>query len=390
MQKAAFIVESGFLENHFGVRNYFSTIKSAMNDMGIVTEYLVHGNSVNGTLWYKIDIEEIEEKDEDAFVEGLPQTITLHKLDNFIKCNFVAEKKMHKYLRCVGENLVKESYDFAIITNPWTIDTQLNINAKVVVGIVYDFIANMYALTKTEMGYDWGHCHHRGYSYYNQHCDKIMAISREIAVQYKSFYADVTCEKIDYFKPFVPYNMKESSFLTSDRKENAMILAAPFDLRKGLKDIPEIVNGVSDVLDTLYIFGMPRCTENDFNGFFHTLKIRRVVYYPYISYSGLIDLYKKCKYLLFPSLEEGLGFPIIEAQCCGCRAIVRNASPMNELVLEGSLLINEDIGSLKSIIEQVQSGLKDRTFDYASLSKHATCVFSYRDIENFFITRCNE
>lgn len=41
--------------------------------------------------------------------------------------------------------------------------------------------------------------------------------------------------------------------------------------------------------------------------------------------------YSKARAFLFPSLAEGFGWPIIEAQACGCPVITTDAAPMNEV-----------------------------------------------------------
>lgn len=45
----------------------------------------------------------------------------------------------------------------------------------------------------------------------------------------------------------------------------------------------------------------------------------------------LRDLYSAATALIFPSLSEGFGWPIIEAQACGCPAFVSNRPPMSEI-----------------------------------------------------------
>ncbi len=45
----------------------------------------------------------------------------------------------------------------------------------------------------------------------------------------------------------------------------------------------------------------------------------------------LAALYSGAELLLFPSLEEGFGWPIIEAQACGCRVLTTNKAPMTEV-----------------------------------------------------------
>lgn len=41
--------------------------------------------------------------------------------------------------------------------------------------------------------------------------------------------------------------------------------------------------------------------------------------------------YSKARVFLFPSLAEGFGWPIVEAQACGCPVITTDAAPMNEI-----------------------------------------------------------
>ena len=41
-------------------------------------------------------------------------------------------------------------------------------------------------------------------------------------------------------------------------------------------------------------------------------------------------LYSGAELLLFPSIEEGFGWPIVEAQACGCRVVTTQKSPMTE------------------------------------------------------------
>ena len=50
-----------------------------------------------------------------------------------------------------------------------------------------------------------------------------------------------------------------------------------------------------------------------------------------VGSEALAALYSGAELLLFPSLEEGFGWPIIEAQACGCRAITTGKAPMTEV-----------------------------------------------------------
>lgn len=50
-----------------------------------------------------------------------------------------------------------------------------------------------------------------------------------------------------------------------------------------------------------------------------------------ISNEDLRALYSTAKGLLFPSLCEGFGWPVVEAQACGCPVFTSNYAPMNEI-----------------------------------------------------------
>jgi glycosyltransferase involved in cell wall biosynthesis len=63
-------------------------------------------------------------------------------------------------------------------------------------------------------------------------------------------------------------------------------------------------------------------------------------------------LYTGALALLFPSLEEGFGWPILEAQACGCPVITSARSPMKDVAGEAAILIDpEDPAGAAAVIE---------------------------------------
>lgn len=50
-----------------------------------------------------------------------------------------------------------------------------------------------------------------------------------------------------------------------------------------------------------------------------------------VSHEELRALYARATALVFPSLQEGFGWPLIEAQACGCPVFTSNLPPMNEI-----------------------------------------------------------
>jgi glycosyltransferase involved in cell wall biosynthesis len=65
-----------------------------------------------------------------------------------------------------------------------------------------------------------------------------------------------------------------------------------------------------------------------------------VIEVPDPSNEVLRSLYTGAAALLFPSLHEGFGWPLIEAQSCGCPVITSNRSPMTEVAGDAALYID--------------------------------------------------
>ncbi|KQT24065.1 hypothetical protein ASG22_08575 [Chryseobacterium sp. Leaf405] len=79
--------------------------------------------------------------------------------------------------------------------------------------------------------------------------------------------------------------------------------------------------------------------------------------YVNISDNDLEKLYDENDILCFPSLYEGFGLPILEAQARNCIVITSNLSPMKEVAGNGALLI--DPNSTKSIKHSIVQIISD-------------------------------
>lgn len=74
---------------------------------------------------------------------------------------------------------------------------------------------------------------------------------------------------------------------------------------------------------------------------------------PQIPYNELPFLYASAKVLLYPSLYEGFGLPILEAQACGIPVITSNVSSMPEVGGKAAYYVNP------KNIEEIRKGLKE-------------------------------
>ena len=74
----------------------------------------------------------------------------------------------------------------------------------------------------------------------------------------------------------------------------------------------------------------------------------RVKFLGYVPDEKLPALYSGAIALTFPSLFEGFGLPILEAQACGCPVITSNVSSMPEVAGKGAVYVNP--ASIEDII----------------------------------------
>jgi glycosyltransferase involved in cell wall biosynthesis len=72
------------------------------------------------------------------------------------------------------------------------------------------------------------------------------------------------------------------------------------------------------------------------------------------DHSQLVELYRRCTAMVFPSYSEGFGWPIIEAQASGAPVITSRLQPMMEVSGEAALFVDpDDPKELKDAIMQV-------------------------------------
>lgn len=77
----------------------------------------------------------------------------------------------------------------------------------------------------------------------------------------------------------------------------------------------------------------------------------RVIELHGVSNEDLRALYSSADALLFPSWNEGFGWPIIEAQACGCPVVTSYRSPMKEVAGDAAVYIDpDDINAAAQII----------------------------------------
>jgi glycosyltransferase involved in cell wall biosynthesis len=70
------------------------------------------------------------------------------------------------------------------------------------------------------------------------------------------------------------------------------------------------------------------------------MRKRKIIRVPYLSFPQLVNLIRGAKTVLFPSLYEGFGLPILESMACGTPVITSNLGSMKEIAGDAALLVD--------------------------------------------------
>jgi glycosyltransferase involved in cell wall biosynthesis len=74
----------------------------------------------------------------------------------------------------------------------------------------------------------------------------------------------------------------------------------------------------------------------------------------YVSDADLAQLYSRARFLAMPSLYEGFGFPIIEANAMGIPVLTSNTSSMPEVAAKAGILVDpNDVQSIRNGLESL-------------------------------------
>ena len=102
------------------------------------------------------------------------------------------------------------------------------------------------------------------------------------------------------------------------------------------KNLERTIHAIAELNIKLIIIGK----INKFN--LNLLKQNKIKYKNYINQTQnqMHNHYKKCDIVLFPSIYEGFGLPILEAQTVGRILITSNLSPMKETAGKAAIYVN--------------------------------------------------
>jgi alpha-1,3-rhamnosyl/mannosyltransferase len=100
----------------------------------------------------------------------------------------------------------------------------------------------------------------------------------------------------------------------------------------------------------------------------------RIIIRDSVAADELVALYNRAEALVFPSLYEGFGLPILEAMACGCPVLCSDTTAPPEVAGDAALLLppNDDAAiaaAMRRIVEDraLQQSLSERGIRRAAL-----------------------
>jgi glycosyltransferase involved in cell wall biosynthesis len=373
--KLAFVMIHDWLTSpFFSIRAYFLSLYKKLHAEGYDVDLVTYRSHYTGNRWFRVF-------PEDWFIDSFyKETVIADSFDFYDNYSMAGKIISPDFsIQYLGISL-DDIYDCVVFTFSMLMNSNPIINSKSQILIVYDFLPNKAAMDRYEPGLqEFAYLHAVGMNYIKEKNGYFLSISKKTDDEIAKFYKP---NSHDYLPPVTQPAFHDVHYTNDIPKENSVVLAAPIEIRKGVEIMPTILNRLCEKIDALYIFGRSKSEKSVHDKFFNALKIDKIIYYRDITGNDLVELYKKCKFLLFPSLEEGLGMPLIEAQMCGCRVITTNKEPMNKLVLDGGYLLCDD---LENNIKMIRSMFDDE-FDHEALSKKANEIFSIDHVYKKFKT----
>ena len=183
----------------------------------------------------------------------------------------------------------------------------------------------------------------KGYAIKNS--EKIICISQNTKIDLLKFYPKIKEDQVvvvyngvseDYFPiekglkynlyEFIPFHAKEYILFVGDRSSE-------------YKNFKMLVEACSIVNFPLVIVGGGSLNRNEHAYLEQNLGRNRYIQLSQISNEILNILYNYAAFFVYPSVYEGFGIPIIEAQKAGCPVISSNQSSIPEVAGNGAYLI---------------------------------------------------
>lgn len=273
-------------------------------------------------------------------------------------------------------------YEFNLLSAPWICVAKLPSLPRMV-GIIYDLVPNLAVAACLRLPFwkgldEFAWQHEQGFRYYLANADKILCISQATRTDFLQMYPSAQV-KGDSIVVDIPYShhiapcyltLPETRAMKPQSSSGAslrILLVNALDWRKGFDIVQKVLARVAQHQSfEVFIVGRERLPMPKVEAAFAALeKVGiSIFWWRHADDDVLNTCYRDADVLLFPSLYEGLGLPVLEAQSAGLPVITSNTSSFTEINFNEQLCYDlQDIdGMVKAINECLNS-------DNASIKK---------------------
>lgn len=346
--RVLFIVEPDFLFLHVGVRRVILFYVQKLIAHGVDVSF---GTPKQGQIYLgKIDfipsLNDLSEPEKPCW------TSSSRKFDNS-KTNYLSNP--YATVKWTEQKATPEEYDINLVTAPWICSLNIPPLPRMM-GIVYDLVPNLLACECLHFPnyidiYDFAGQHDLGFRYYIANAERVLCISNATRLDFLTMYR--TVKNIPSVITDIPFECNLQSSLTTSKK-NTVLLVNALDWRKNLKGIKEtLMQAANQTSFNLRVIGKERINLNDAIDFFEKISDTgvNVEWFRDASDDLLASQYSEASVLLFPSIYEGLGLPVLEAQESGVPVITSNTSSCIEVNMNQELCFhpNDTTGMANSL-----------------------------------------
>jgi len=159
-----------------------------------------------------------------------------------------------------------------------------------------------------------------------------------------------------------------------------VVLGSVGEFRKNTSRIVEAFNIIAQKYEVSLVF-LGKIATQDLNKLVDKKSISdKIIFTDFISEEEKISLLSNAASLIFPSLYEGFGLPILEAQACGVPVITSELSSMPEVAGNSAILV--DPYSVEAIADAMERVLNDTQLCKDLIKK------GYENIKRFSWDKC--
>lgn len=375
--KIFIILDDSIIECHHGVRRYLFSLANSLSASFDVFFYKISVHDHKN--YFDLVVFEIDYIFNNGFNDNVK--VSINELPKFLATLKRQKQKELKhyinYIHC-GEHLPES--DICLIGAPWICYKMDITNSLKTYCIGYDAIPLIYTISDHSniALKHFANEHYLGYKKAVVKYDGILSISDKSSYEIMIFIKSDKVFTIPVFLP-VGFEFVRDNYAV---KLKTAILAAPFDDRKGVDKLSEIIN--NSEIEKLIIFGGIRCNVDIVELFFKKIKVNKCEWWSSVTTSKQIELYSSSNVLLFPSYNEGLGLPVLEALACGCNVMVSNIEPLINLADETSIFHESANVNRKLIQNKLDVCNRNENKEYARKR------WGYNVVVNFFVSILNK